>query len=92
MTIDHTKVALDLLSTANDMSFSELKDRLTATAQVHATLAAAEQARIANLLAVLNGDSDLMVEGWGTATHSHVVRRIQNKNVLREQISEGLGI
>ena len=51
MTIDHKKVALDLLSTATDMSFAfpDLKDHLVATAQVHATLAVAEQARIRNL-------------------------------------------
>jgi len=76
MTIDHKQLALTALEKSSESIFGEINDREVARAQVHATLAVAEQARIANLLTALNG----------------FVATGEQASLVYEAISEGLGI
>jgi len=82
MTIDHRSAARDHLNLAKNAN-SLSKDREIATAQVHATLALAEQARIANLIAV------------GTArieAYDYLITSPQEASTVKAAIREGLGI
>ena len=60
MTIDHKEMAVTLLGVSITARHPDVKDRTIATAQVHATLAVAEQARIANLIAATRRGDDYM--------------------------------
>lgn len=54
MTIDHRQLALDHAEVAEESTSLFVMQKETRLAQIHATLAVAEQARIANLLKSLS--------------------------------------
>jgi len=56
MSVDHVQAALDALNHAHNVDNAVLATVALANAQVHATLAVAEQARIANLIAVYDDE------------------------------------
>jgi hypothetical protein len=80
---------LSLAATAPDGAFGTAA---ATAAQVHATLHLAEQQHTANLLAALGSGNALMHEGWVSATAPEAIARIEQRNAIRAQIREGLGV
>lgn len=90
--VDHVAKALAQAEIAENANGLFNMQRAARLAEIHATLAVAEQARLANLIAVLNGDDDLRPQGWMTNTNEAVVERIKERNRLRAGIRDGLGL
>lgn len=90
--IDHAAEAVALLARADLQGTDPLGDTLRLDAFVHATLAAAEQQRIANLLALL-GNRDVLSD---EAVQDHFAetdrQRGHARNEIRASIREGLGL
>ena len=79
MTIDHRQLALEHVEDAVTVNGLYLMQKAIGLAQVHATLAVAEQARIANLIAATRNDDYLTL-----------VHQMQDGSLAA--IREGLGI
>ena len=83
MTIDHRQLALDHAEVAEESTSLFVMQKETRLAQIHATLAVAEQARIANLITAVVAR---------TMSSDYVIGTFNEADNVSAAIREGLGI
>lgn len=90
--IDHAAEARRLTSAVTTRDWAEESppyvDRRTAVARVHATLALVEQQRIANLIALANGDTHLSTTAYSQLAVEPGIRPAE----FRPDIAAALGV
>jgi len=94
---DHAQLARTFIDAAGDEVWDTAKDLATVQAQAllaqaHASLAIAEQLRIANLLGVLAAGVSMDAQDETTSANQRVIERVQTRNLIRAEVLAGLDL